>query len=495
MSAKAIQAPVGGINSYDAIDDMSENEAVFLDNWIPDAGSCRMRGGSRVFADTGGTDIGTLVSFSYSGGNEFLCCVDDKILDITGGVVTSLGSGFGDSRWDTVVFSEKVLFANGIDAPQQWDGTTLAPINFTGGITSPEVVTGINVYQGRVYYWSNQSTLVYYGEAGGYAGNLGSFDLSFVAKRGGTVAKMFTWSMDAGDGLDDFAVFLMTTGEALVYRGTDPDDVNNWALVGRYKLGQPLGSRCTVSVAGDEIILTRSGWESFKAIVKLGEGYEASVVRNISGLSRNAARDYSSQANWEALFYPAGAYILINIPVLDGVEYRQHILNSNTGAWSTLSGWKSNTFGVHDQSLFFGSNSGIVYEADVGVSDDGDEILTDALPAYNYLSGRANNKQLTGIRVITTLTDPNDVALSASADYQVPPIPQTTPSSASQTQTPWGSAWGSPYETTTRAQAKGIWQSKNAFGYALSYRMAISSKSEEVLWLSTQLMFRDGGLV
>jgi hypothetical protein len=496
VTAQSIQAPVGGINSFDSLDDMAADEAVILNNWIPDAGFCRMRGGKVPFIDTGGTDIGTLAQYEYSGGDLFICCVDDSILDITGGVSTSLGTGFTNPRWQNVVFSEKLLLVNGSNDPQQYDGTTLAAIDYTGSVgLTPSALVGLNVYQGRVFYWENASPVFWYAAAGAYAGALEPFDLSFVAKRGGVIVTTFTWSLDAGDGVDDFFCFLMSTGEALIYQGTDPADPAAWSLVGQYKMGEPLSIRGNVSIAGDEIILTRSGWQSIKSIVTAGEYRDSELTRMMRGVSRTAASEYYQNNNWDTVFYPAGSYIIINIPVSDGVAYEQHILNTNTLKWATLSGWQSNTYGVYNESLFMGDIDGFVYQADIGVSDDGDAIITDALPAYNYLSGRANNKQMSGIRVITTSSDPSSIAITPTADYLIPDAPGVTSIPQVAAVTPWGSPWGSPWEAGTVQKANGSWRNKSIYGYALSYRMSSSTNFETVLWLSTQIMFKDGGVI
>ena len=289
----------------------------------------------------------------------------------------------------------------------------------------------------------------------------------------------------------------MSTGEALVYRGTDPSDAAAWALVGSYKMGQPFNVRGTQTLAGDVIVLTRSGWDSFKNVIMEGQYKIAPITRNMTGFSRSAALNYHTNENWDMVFFTAGAYMLINIPIADGSTYAQHLLNTNTGKWATLSGWQANTFGVFDQDLFFGDQAGVVYRADTGVSDNGDEILTDALPAFNYLTGRANNKQLTGIRAITDSSEADKIAYTACADYLVPDAPPTDPSTMTPATTPWGSLWDISYwePGNDAAPANGVWQSKSAFGYSVSYRMALASNFETVRWISTQLMFKEGGII
>jgi hypothetical protein len=45
---------------------------------------------------------------------------------------------------------------------------------------------------------------------------------------------MLNWTNDAGDGVDDYAAFVFSTGEVLVYQGDDPGSVNAWSLIGRF---------------------------------------------------------------------------------------------------------------------------------------------------------------------------------------------------------------------------------------------------------------------
>lgn len=496
MSATSIQAPVGGFNSYDSLDDMPPEDAAIMVNWIPMAGYVRSRGGTIAYRDTGGSNIGKIVDFEYDGGDVFVCCVDDKILDITTATPVTIGSGFTSPRWETVIFNNKLLFVNGADAPQEYDGTTLAAIALTGPV--PTSLNGLNVFKGRVYYWENNSSTFWYAAAGGYAGTLTAFDLSLVARRGGVITTMFTFSFDSGDGMDDFAVFLMSTGEALVYQGDDPGDATAWALVGKYKMGEPIDVRGKVSIAGDEIVLTRSGWQSFKTIMQVGETIDNPLVRKISRQSEQDAAAYGSNEDWDAIFFPAGPYILINIPVVDGKQYKQHLMNTQTAAWTTIEGWNGSTFGLLDRQLVFGGTDGVVYVADIGPSDNGDEIQTDCLPAFNYLGSRARNKQMGGVRVITTSSEPDRVSIRAAADYDVPRRPPVAPSSKTPALTPWGSPWGSPWETGSDSElgrGRGVWKNRTAFGYALSYRLATSSNYEEILWLSSQIMFKNAGVI
>ena len=67
------------------------------------------------------------------------------------------------------------------------------------------------------------------GSVGGAAQVL---DLSSIAKYGGHLVDLDTWTIDAGYGVDDNLVFITSNGEVIVYRGTDPSSAATWALAG-----------------------------------------------------------------------------------------------------------------------------------------------------------------------------------------------------------------------------------------------------------------------
>jgi hypothetical protein len=83
--------------------------------------------------------------------------------------------------------------------------------------------------------------------------------LGAVFREGGTLAFGATWSLDSGDGLDDKCVFVSSKGEVAVYEGTDPSSGSTWALVGVYKIGEPLDKHASFRTGGDQALLTEDG--------------------------------------------------------------------------------------------------------------------------------------------------------------------------------------------------------------------------------------------
>jgi hypothetical protein len=67
----------------------------------------------------------------------------------------------------------------------------------------------------------------------------GALDLSAFASMGGYLMAMGTWTIDAGYGVDDLAVFITNMGEVIVYRGTDPSSATTWGWSGYSRSAHP----------------------------------------------------------------------------------------------------------------------------------------------------------------------------------------------------------------------------------------------------------------
>lgn len=501
MPVKSIQSPIGGINRLVSIDDTPESDAWILDNWIPDAGFCRLRGGSAmVDVDVGTDPIGTIIGY----GGQLLVAAGGKVIDT--GIrsdsptlpvlpVVELGTGFANDDWQQEVFNNRLLLVNGANEPQGYDGTTLAPLDFTGSPVdlNPEEFIGVNSFKGRVIYWKDEPAF-WYAEAGSFQGELTKFDLSIWVNKLTTLKIMFTWSADANDGTDDFFVALMSSGEALVYQGTDPSSLDYFAMVGTYQMGEPLSYRSSASIAGDEIVLTRDGWQNFKTVWETGNFSDNGIGRKIAGLSTTAAEQFANSSGWEVNFYPEERLVVVNVPQGSGTSI-QHVMNTNTFSWCTFSGWPATTIGKAFGFIYFAKADGTLYIGMRGTSDNGAPITTDAVPAFNYLSGRANNKMLTGVKPITTMSNPDNIGLVGAGDFFVPSAETPDYSPVVVGTTPWGSPWGSPWTTVVQSVAVSQWETVHAYGYALTYRMTTVTDGENLQWGSSQIMFKDGGAI
>lgn len=130
MATLGIPAPIGGWNARDPLDLMQPTDAIELINLFPTPGAVVGRGGSLTkITIPGSAPVYTLAPFTSATASKFLAATNGKIYDITGfGSSTQLGTGFVSDKWQTGHFNNKLVFVNGQDTPQVYDGTTLGPI-------------------------------------------------------------------------------------------------------------------------------------------------------------------------------------------------------------------------------------------------------------------------------------------------------------------------------------------------------------------------------
>lgn len=384
------EPPIGGWNTRDALDNMPASDAVELENWFPDLGFMKSRGGSFKWCDLdpgGDTSNGveTLLSY-YSGSSEkLIACCDNQFYEVNqqdGPVALTAYETdkatprtITRSRWQGTNFNGLLILTCGINGeePLIYDASS-DPKLYTpdisgsdGGVSfSPGTCVGCHTFKNRVYYWSVSSQDFWYTALGAPAGTLSRFPLSRVTTLGGSLLSMNTWTHDGGAGPDDFAVFGLSSGQCVVYQGTSPSSVGNWSIVGVYDTGIPVGVRCMTKYGGDLIVMTSLDWVKMTEVIK---GFEARQTRTkISGAAQSAVVAHKGNFGWQALTHPAGKKVIFNIPTSDTTS-EQHVMNIVTGAWCKFTGWNANCFASYQDGLYYGGKDGVVYRCDYGESD------------------------------------------------------------------------------------------------------------------------------
>jgi len=510
-NAASIPAPTGGWNARDSLDDMDANDAVSMINLIPRSGWVEARRGSSLYVDLGGsamkTGISTLIPYQNT---KFLAAFSTDIVDITNPLSPNIltHAGFSSSEFQFTAFQSLVILTNGVDLALSYDGTSLTDLVVTGHPTG--IFWGCNTFKGRVFYWEEGVQSFWYAQAGAYQGVLTEFDLSTQCRTGGTLVMMLTLTVDAGDGIDDFAVFVFSTGEALVYQGDDPEDSLRWSSSGRFQIGEPLSIRGHCKVGGTEIILTKDGWLDISTALSGGRLSEASTYSDkIIQAAKQAANDYSDFFGWECFYYPAGNLFMVNIPrsafaAIPGsggtewaIQSEQHARNTSTGAWCRFIGWTATTFAVWQDVLYFASGAR-VYTADVGTADADNPIYVECIPAFNHLGAKGKRKQVTLAAHLTNFPTPEYLVKDGMSDYNI--IFQNQVLEA-----PFvgGAAWDVVYwdaeywasDDEPLVETTEGWADVSAFGYAVTVSMRASLNGFSLKWYGTNYVYRDAGVM
>ncbi|MCG8435496.1 MAG: LamG domain-containing protein [Gammaproteobacteria bacterium] len=330
----------------------------------------------------------------------------------------TLKTGFTIGRWQTANFNAQQLWVNGRDTPQVFNGQTFSNSTISGPTDVTKLV-GVNIFKNRVYVWEEDSQDFWYGATNAIGGVFTKFPLSRVGRKGGKLVFMATWTIDGGEGQDDHAVFVMSTGETLIYKGSSPADTN-WSLIGVFEIGEPLGIRAWTKVGGDILIATREDH------VFLGDVLRNRVKRSkISGKARDDAKLYADNTGWEIINYPQGGMLLVNVPV-SSTNFDQHVLNTVTGAWTTFDGMNARTWATFKGDLVFGGGSGTVFKADTGSDDNGTNISLSCEQAWTDL-GAKRRKLLNTFEPILESSASQTYTAGFAVDFEAfPTLPTLT---------------------------------------------------------------------
>jgi hypothetical protein len=417
-----------------------------------------------------------------------------------GNVCAVVGDTEGTDRAANGTYTEYIMAGAGTDFDIRAD------LNFVGSIDNVAVyATSLNLYhlqgsvtfKGRVYFWEKAAGTnpqsFWYAAAGAYTGALVKFDLTEFTE-GGYVAACANWTHDGGQGLDDHFVVIMSTGQVLVYAGSDPGDATDWNLVGIYSIGEPIGLRPVSQLGGDVIVLTKDGYIVLSAAIQDGRYSENSHYSfKISPAAARAAKDYGSNYGWEGTLYTGGSLFVVNVP-LSATNSVQHVRNTTTGAWCKFTGLNATTWCVHGGGLYFAGTDGKVYRYR-GSSDNSGYIPMRCTQAYNYFGSPHNKKLVTAIEVMSNYAFPAYLHSDFWADFNEQDLPAIDdppePASSEWDVATWDVAeWATSTQGTNTAR-----RNASCFGYAIAHTLRLRSRVQRFIWYASHIYAKQAGVV
>lgn len=508
-STHTLPAPVGGLNGRDALDDMKPEDAVQLDNLFPGFGKVEVRGGTADWATVGSVGftpatgaVETLAELIRDDGRSLLSAADGGLYDVTAGgeVDTPLASGFANDRWQHANMNDVMGLVNGEDAPQTFDGSTVSAMTVQAAMGEPALTVseliGITVHRSRSYFIRDSDSGFWFSAVNALGGDLEFFPLGAVQGVGGHLVAMVSWTRDGGEGggTEDLAVFLMSSGQAVLYRGSDPGTAADWALVGVFAIGAPIGRRCVLKIGGEAVVITVDGYTQLSRVLPGGRtARDVNVSDKLGKLVLDAARINSGSFGWQPIHYPRGRRALVNHPVGGGFE--QHVVNLATGAWGRFRGMNASCWSLFGERLFFGTAAGQILEADVGTSDLGAMIA--AVGQNAFWSPRQRNIQVNTIRPLFEATGSLSAKIDIYADYS--PVPYATVDATFGAVGGGGGKWNTfKWNTTPWASpSKTVqsWIGHAARGYAISPAVRVDQKNDRIAWSGTSLTYTPTGII
>lgn len=449
----ALPAPTGGLNGVNALSDMPPTDAVTLDNFFPNASYCVLRKGHAQHVTKVGsssTSVETLMTYFALSGSEKLFAVGNNVIynaTTAGSAVSSYSTSITSSRYQWLNFTNTggtyLLAWNGQDKPLKYDGSTWTTNLIAGSIPSSarSVISGFQ-FNKRIFMCQKNSLDLWYLASVAINGTATKLPLGGVFNKGGGLIGGGSFSFDAGASVDDYLVAVTNNGEAAVYAGTDPG--SDFVLKGVFDIGIPVGNRPIVKVGGDLIIITSKGAVPMSAMLSndRAKAEQVAITAKIQTLFNAATRSYSSNFGWEALNYPMGSYLLVNVPTVTDTSAYQYVQNLITGMWCRFTGMNAVCWGLLNDEIYFGGNNGKVYKADTGTQDNGGDIMWDVKTAFNYC-GSNKTKYFKAIQPLLITSGVASFLGGVNVDYDDVPPTGTISATSGGSVALWGvGKWG-----------------------------------------------------
>jgi hypothetical protein len=453
--------------------------------------------GTRWFSIATTTTASTISTITYVGTTATLTTATAHNL-VTGNRITVSGASPADYNGTFVITRTGANTLTYTMATTPATNATVVGSYTTIGITGVDSSTfiSVNLFKSRLYFTQKNTLKCWYLDVNSIGGAANALDFGSIARNGGYLQAMGTWTLDAGQGADDYAVFVTNMGETIVYNGTDPTSATTWALKGVWQLGQTFNRRCFFKWSGDLLLLTQDG------LVPLASALQSSrldprvnLTDKIYYAVSEAATTYYNNFGWQINYFASENMLILSIPTDTGME--QYVMHTITKSWARFTGIEAYCWEVSGSaSMYFGGNGyvGLFYTSN---SDNGSNIQATAQQAYSYFDSPGQLKRFTMVRpILQTNNGIPTLAAGISTDFDTQTQfgtlsfnPAIVKGGIWNTSV-WDDALWSAGDVTTK-----VWQGVSGLGFAGSINLAIASQGIDLKWASTDYVMEKGGVL
>lgn len=495
----SLSSPVGGWNARDSLTSMAENDAVVMVNWFPLTTEVMLRKGYTQSATGLPGQVESL--FNYSGGStrQLFAVADGEIYNVTAGgpVGAPEVTGLSNSRWNYTNISTPggnfIMTANGIDDPYLYDGAAWTNPVITG-VTDPKLLKSPIPFKNRIFFVESGTLKTWYLPVNSIAGAAAAVDLSSICKKGGFVVAHDSWTLDAGEGVDDYYVIVTSRGEVVIYLGTDPSNASTWALKGVWALGEPVGDRCFYKIAGDILYISQDGLIPLAASLQSSRvNPRVAITDKIQFAVSESVTAYGLNYGWQTIYYPAENMLILNVPIQESNNQEQYVMNTISRSWCRFTGWEANCWEIFNERVYFGGD-GYVGLAWDGFVDDISNIQGMCIQAFSAYGNPGLLKRWTLSKPIFRANGIPAVLQSISIDFNLTennaPLSFTPTQQATWDNALWDVAvWGGGYNVIQN------WQGLVGIGYYGAPQIKVESQGIDVRWVSTDLVYEVGEIL
>lgn len=502
-STVTIPAPLGGWNARDALAAMKPEDAAVLTNFWPATTSVNLRNGYMQHATGFPGQVDTLMTYNSPTANTLFAACGGNIYDATtaGAIGAASLTGKSNARWQYTNFTNSggsyLLAVNGADKLISWDGSSW----HKDGDGSPYTITNvdtaacanINIFKNRVWLIPTGSLKAWYLPLNAIGGAAVALDMQSLVQKGGYLMAGMTWTLDAGYGMDDYLAFITSQGEVIVWRLTDPTTPTGISIIGVFTVGSPIGRRCWLKYGGDLLIITQDGVVPMaRALQSSRLDPRVSITDKIQYAVSIAISSYGANFGWQLLYFPKENQLYLNVPVREGTQQQQYVMNNISGAWCNFTGWEANCWETLNDNPYFGSN-GFIGHAWNGLTDNNASISAFGLQSFQTF-GAAVQKQCQMVRYHMLVSGPIASAGGVNVDYDV----ANTSSPLTTTSTSYGlwdvglwdlAIWGADLFPSAN------WETAGGIGYAFAPSLNVAAQGVTVQWIASDILFEAGGVL
>lgn len=525
-------APVGGWNARDSYAAMPPTDAITLVNWLPDVGGIRCRKGYSEWATDMVDPIGTVMGYfppteAFSAAEfiptpsevpgELFACTDGDIFDVTASTDAATSvvtlSGNANAGW----FSHTQMSNSGgswllacseADGYYTYDGTTWtkrvagASAGQINGV-DPATLCFVTLFKRRPWFIQKNTTKAWYLPVDSISGTIAAFDFGPLFKHGGHLAYLANWTIDAGEGIDDFLVVVSSSGDVLVYKGTDPASASTFALQGSWYVGQiPVGRRAFTQYGGDLLILSTEGLFPLSYVTRGGAGtLQATNKEYTSKIRGEIGKDlqYSfALQGWQMLLHPSERILLVNVPDYSASVSRQYAMSTVFNEWGLHEGVPIFCLGSHAGYSFAGTQDGRVLLIFSGQLDNvlygtstGSGVSGRIIPAFSTFGAPSLEKHMLMVRCNFLAADTPGIEVNVNVNYNLAQ-PTATPTYGDSGNAQWDTAVWDTSKWAGAQRPYSVWASVNGIGFAAAATLNTLTLAGSVM-TSIDYMYEVGG--
>lgn len=412
----------------ESLADQDRRGAIVLDNWFPTERGLMLRGGAAKVAKVGAA-AKRVFTYEDASTSRLFVATSSAIYDVTAfdpdAVPSADVSSLTGGDWSTQPISTSggsyLMCCNGLDAPRVYDGSSWSSASITGITAS--ALSFVWLFKERLFFIETGTLKAHFlatksiGGAIGSDSGTGTLDLGAVFRRGGELLFGATWSLDAGDGVDDLCVFVTDKGEVAVYQGSDPSSASDWSIVGVYDINRPLGPNASMRAGGDLVIATEVG------LVAMSQALQRDrAALGITAVSRPIEPNWQIHAQssnagqpWEIIKWTRENKAFVSIPHSSDDE--TYVVNLTTGAWSRYTGWDVQHMATFGDYAYYADTAGDVYRMESGGTDGGANYVSRFCSAWDDFKSPARQKQIHLMKATFIALAPFTPKISMASDY------------------------------------------------------------------------------